>query len=241
MIVTRDGSRWRLVTQADHARLAAEILALWRRDGLPEHPRRETLLHAVREHDCGWWEADAAPRVLDGRPMDFREVDPALRDEIWLRAWRRLEGGAHAVLLLLEHAAALHPEGGPRAHLDELAGDRAALLEEAGLDEAEVASDYRWLAVADAVSLCVCGAWERLDRAGYRCSTTSSGRALEPFPLAGATTFRVPCRHVPVRDYASDGDLAGELATARWERLAVGLGPPPAAPGGLGARDTLAT
>ncbi len=45
--------------------------------------------------------------------------------------------------------------------------------------------------------------------------------ALDPFPLAGATTFRVPCRRIPVRAYRGDADLGGELATARWEEMTV--------------------
>ena len=45
--------------------------------------------------------------------------------------------------------------------------------------------------------------------------------SLAPFPLAGATTFQIPCRTVPQRAYAGDADLAVELALARWGTLAV--------------------
>ena len=63
VIVVDKGDLLRVITQPDHARFAAELLSLWRADGLPEHPRREQLLFAVREHDNGWREADAAPWV----------------------------------------------------------------------------------------------------------------------------------------------------------------------------------
>jgi hypothetical protein len=46
---------------------------------------------------------------------------------------------------------------------------------------------------------------------------------LAPLPLAGATTFRVPCRRIPLRQYRGDADLGGELAAARWEDLRVRL------------------
>ena len=75
MIVTAAPPGSRLVTQADHARLAADLLRLFRLPELLEHPRRELLLRAIAEHDNGWWEADAAPRLLAavGR-LDFVEL-----------------------------------------------------------------------------------------------------------------------------------------------------------------------
>ena len=63
MIVTTAPPGSRLVTQSDHARLAADLLRLFRLPELLEHPRRELLLRAIAEHDNGWWETDAAPRL----------------------------------------------------------------------------------------------------------------------------------------------------------------------------------
>ena len=81
MIVTRTPSGSRLVTQADHARLAGDILRLVRLPELVEHPRRELLLRAVREHDNGWWEADSAPRLAasGSTALDFRDFPGDLR------------------------------------------------------------------------------------------------------------------------------------------------------------------
>ena len=42
---------------------------------------------------------------------------------------------------------------------------------------------------------------------------------LDPFPLAGATTFTLPCRFIPKRRYQGDADLAVEAASARFEDL----------------------
>ncbi len=44
---------------------------------------------------------------------------------------------------------------------------------------------------------------------------------LDPFPLAGATTFRIACRVIRDRRYAGDADFGTELATARWRQYAV--------------------
>jgi hypothetical protein len=39
---------------------------------------------------------------------------------------------------------------------------------------------------------------------------------IEPFPLAGATTFEIPGRRIPDRPYGGEADLARALGTARW-------------------------
>ena len=68
-----------VVSQNDHAHFAAELLALWRADGLPDHPRRRRLLFAAREHDNGWRETDSAPFCdrEKGRPHDFMSTSPS--------------------------------------------------------------------------------------------------------------------------------------------------------------------
>jgi len=248
MIVVPEEERLLVVTQHDHARLAGEVLSLWRADGVPEHPRRDELLFAVREHDNGWREADSAPRVdpETGRPHDFISLPTAARIELWLRGAGRYAGRRPwAALLVTRHALALH--AGRRGEeywdealfepLDELYG---ALLEGTGATEEGVEADYRWLDLADALSLAACSRWEtprerRGHRFRYRPAAAGGGAErpgavageleLDPFPLAGATTFRVPCRRLPDRRYRGDADLGGELATARWEEVKVRLKP----------------
>lgn len=233
MIVTPSADRLRLVTQPDHARLAAEVLALWRADGLPEHPRREDLLAAVREHDNGWREADAAPRFDEaGRPLDFRQAPLPMRRELWERAVERFaEERPYTALLIAEHALAIHRDRRRerkewREAFRGIEERREELLERVGLPEAEIAADYDWLFLADAISLALCGALDAVRHGGWQAAPTPDGLTLTPFPLAGATTFRVPCRSIPDRRYRGEADLAGDLATARWEEMPVRLLPP---------------
>ncbi len=237
MIVVDGRPELRFVTQPDHAHLAGEILALWRADGLPAHPRRAEILFAGREHDNGWREADAAPRwdAAAGRPRDFLTMATADRIEIWERGTARFAGShPYASLLIVRHAQALHRDraGDPAwqdflAYLDELA---RGLLAETGAAPDEVESDYRFLDLADLVSLSALnGAPERFLRHGVAGRRESGGETvhLSPFPLAGATAFEVPCRRIPSRPYAGDADLGGELAAARWETVRVRLAPDP--------------
>jgi Protein of unknown function (DUF3891) len=235
MILHPDGGELVVITQSDHARFAAELMSLWRAAGLPDHPRRRELLFAVREHDNGWWEADAAPRVdpASGRPRDFLAASPEVRIEIWLRGTARFAAERpYAALLINHHALAVHRERREEAAfadffaaLDERYEE---LLEAAGAAAESVADDYRFLDLGDRLSLAVCNRWEEpVERLGVRGRCAAGVLHLGPFPLAGATTFRIPARRIPDRPYAGDADLAVELARARWGEIAVCVAPEP--------------
>jgi len=229
MIVYDEGETLLLITQPDHAHFAGELLALWRADGLPEHPRRAELLFAGREHDNGWREADAAPRwdAARGLPHDFLSTPREERIAIWERGTARFAGShPYAALLTTRHAQTLHREhrGEPEWRdffdfLDELEeGLRAAT----GATEEELTADYRFLDLADLASLAVCNRWpEPFGRHGMTGAFRGDTLRLDPCPLAGATVFTIPCRRIPRRSYRGDADLGGELAAARWGELRV--------------------
>lgn len=244
MIVARvpgeGGSALRVVTQNDHAHLAAEVLSLWRAGGLPDHPRRETILLAAREHDNGWREHDAAPRVdpATGRPRDFRTTLDADRREIWHRGVsRHRDSEPAAALLILAHARHLHADhagdGAWRPLLEAWRGLESELTAALGMDAATLAADYRFIDLSDIVSLALADRWrDALEYRDCHLAPRPAGTmggvdtlALEPFPLAGATTFSLPCRVVEERAFASDLDLGTALAEARWQRAKVRLVP----------------
>lgn len=228
MIVYGEETSWLVVTQPDHAHFAGELLALWRGDGLPEHPRRDDILFAAREHDNGWREADAAPRWDGerGRPHDFLSMPWGDRVAIWERGTARFAGSRpYAALLIVRHAWNLHrshpaPERAELlSYLEEL---QEGLLGEVEGGEAELAADYRFVDLADSISLTACSHWrEPFEHAGVRGRFMDGTMCLDPFPLAGATTFTVPCRRIPRRAYRGDADLGGELAAARWGEMRV--------------------
>ena len=236
MIVIPDDGRLRIVTQADHAHLAGEIASLWRTGGLPESPRRPDVLFAAREHDNGWRETDSAPWVdpETGRPHDVLSLPDGPRIELWRRGVERYaERRPYAALLICRHAASIYRDrrGEPAWDeglldpLDELAGE---LLETTGAAPEVVDADYRFVALTDRISLAACGRWqEPFEIAGHRGHLSGDTVYLDPFPLAGATTFRVGCRFVPDRPYAGPVDLIGELASARWTQVPVRLAPAP--------------
>lgn len=239
MIVVHEPPEFLIITQPDHARLSAALLSLWIRDGLPDHPRREDLLFATREHDNGWREADAAPRydAVGQRPCDFASFPSTDRLEIWRRGIERFSHERPYVALLIAHHAeslfrhaSVEPEGW-QEYLVSLEDRRQEWLEKAAISPRVIDQDYRFLQTADLLSLAVCDRWqETLDTGLARASTAEAALRIVPFPLAGATTLRVPCRRIPDRPYLGDADLGGELATARWGELAVRVVPGPASP-----------
>lgn len=233
MIVVTEQDSWRFITQPDHAAFAAELLSLWRAEGVPEHPRRAALLFAVREHDNGWREEDAAPRwdPERRRPHDFLTLPRPARIELWERGVARFAGEhPSAALLITRHARRLHrgrrgEEGwdGLLETFDEL---ERGLAEETGATEEEIAGDDRRLDLLDTLSLAVCsGRTDPFELHGVQARLREGVLELDPFPLAGATTFRVPCRRIPVRDYGRDAILGGELAAARWTGMTVRVAP----------------
>ena len=90
MIVRLVDDRVALITQPDHARLAGTIMQHC--VPLASRPRRDTILHAIAEHDGGWIEDDAAPTInpTTGGIVDFVNAPLSVRQGVWPRGISRL-------------------------------------------------------------------------------------------------------------------------------------------------------
>jgi hypothetical protein len=133
--------------------------------------------------------------------------------------------------LIIEHAKYLHRDHTPGddAWSDFLAGLPAARDEALAAAERDIEtleSDYRWLHLADLISLAFCAGWEApFERWGLRGVVKEDTVSLAPFPLAGSTGFSVACRYLEAGFYASDAAVATALATSRWERSRLRIAP----------------
>lgn len=236
---------WLVVTQNDHAALAADLLTSWR--SLAPLPDRELLLRATRRHDNGWREADSAPRVdAGGSPLDFLRLPSRDRRTLWERGMDRYrQSEPECALLIVEHAISLHRERRADSEIESLLDGalqrRDELLAEVPGGDRLLAVLYPWLRIADDLSLRACLGHPltsvELDtpEGPIRCSVRpGSGPApsrcpwrlvLAPFPFAGSTGLPVRCRRIPRRAYRSDADLAGTLAQARWLDLSLRVEP----------------
>ncbi|MEO7794324.1 MAG: DUF3891 family protein [Thermoanaerobaculia bacterium] len=236
MIVRRTPQAIRHVTQADHARFASDLLRLVRLPELVDRPRRELLLRAVSEHDNGWWEVDAAPRLAPGGAgaLDFRAFPAALRQEIWLRGIERFAGESpYVAALLAAHVLRLSE----RVRSEPSWGDFRAevsvrheeLLEAADESPETLAEDDRWLAFADSLSLAICaGETGLFDLPGWQLTLRGPEdleAVLLPFPFAGTTVFELSCRALEPTNLRSDSALGVALASSPWLRLKVRFSP----------------
>lgn len=229
MIVVVEDQSLLLITQGDHAHLAAELLSLCRFPDLVSHPRRQRLLEATREHDNGWRESDAAPSLdsAAGAPHSYATLPDTERRRLWSRACTRYrDTDPYIALLITEHALTLHRTFEDRVEWIDWLGETEALrdelINEADYDVEALAEDYSLLRFADLCSLTACsGSREMFEQHGTRGSFRDGTLLLDPLPLAGATSFQVACRRIPRRAYGTATELGVELASSLWQRQSV--------------------
>ena len=102
-----DKDKWLLTAQAEHARVAGLIAALWNFNG--EKPSGEAL-YAIAHHDDGWKPYDEAPTAnAAGAPRNFDELDPKEYLPLWTQsvAFLTAEKKHYAAGLVAGHFAAL--------------------------------------------------------------------------------------------------------------------------------------
>lgn len=155
------------ISQPSHAWIAGQILRAWAR------PLDEAVLLAADQHDIAWLDWERAPSfdAETGRPHSFRALGPATHAPMWregieraLAAW-----GMRVALLISRHGALLYTRFADPARMS--AADAAAVegflrqqrplqrqwAEALGLTEAMLEHDTGMIAMADALSLALCG------------------------------------------------------------------------------------
>jgi len=226
MIIRSRGDDLLFITQPDHARLAEQILAAWRADGFPDHPRRDAILYAAREHDNGWREEDAETLVDgSGAPLDFITAPIPIKHRIWPRAVSRLASDRpYEAALVAQHALTVHADYRQRPEwqpfFDTIDGLRGALLARAGAAAAQTLdADYAFVNIADRLSLVFCNGWrERFDHHHLRIELAGTTLTVTPDPFGGdRVRLRVMARRLPVRAYGSSAALRAALDDAPIE------------------------
>ena len=213
MIVRYASDRILLITQPDHAHLARRIMEHCA--PLAERPRRDTILHAIAEHDNGWAEEDDAPRMdpASGQILDFINAPAAVRQDVWPRGVTRLAGEPLAAALVAQHALVIYDrhrsDGEWTPFFTEIERLRNAMLEAAGQPLADLMSDYVFVRLADLISLVFCmGSTDdvRIDRWTVRPSGTRV--TVTPDAFAGAEIpVEIVAREIPRRSFRSDAEL----------------------------------
>jgi hypothetical protein len=216
------------ITQPDHARLAAEAISYWTAEGFANHPRRDVILLAAREHDNGWIEEDGATHVDGaGTPLDFVSVPVQVRHRIWPRAVDRMAGRSqYAAALIAQHSLAIYSttrtDPGWAEFFDLMTARRDALMAALDVDMPTLEADYAFVNAADRISLAFCTGWHvPLESYGRRIILGGQNTVeIAPDPFGGARVpLRIRARRLPKRSYDSSCSLRGALDAAPVEWL----------------------
>jgi hypothetical protein len=224
MIIRTGGTSQFLITQPDHAALAARIMRVWPGDGLPDSPRRSDILRAIDEHDHGWTQVDAAPivDVVTGDILDFVNAPDEVRRQVWPRGVERLAATPYAAALVAHHA--IHVYRRYRPHLEwkeffrTMEEARARFLRETqALTLNELFRDYLYLRLGDLLSLTFCNAWTEVqtDDSGYAIRLDEALLVVTPDPFAGSELpIEVSARELPNRSFTSAAAAREAFAAA---------------------------
>ena len=230
MIIRRLESTEQLITQPDHAALAARIMRQWRAGRLEESPRRGSILHAVEQHDNGWVEVDEE-LVVDaatGRLLDFVEVPDAVKRVTSSRGIERLAADPYAAALVAQHRLHVYRrfESNPdwSSFFAEVTAARDSYRRAAGstsLDE--LLEDYTFVRAGDLASLAFCNNWTAVDPddCGYAMHLEGSTMTVAPDPFAGGSIeIHIEARQIGRATFRSPEDARRALASAPVVTLA---------------------
>jgi len=209
-----------LITQPDHAQLARRVMEHC--TPLAARPRRDAILHAIAEHDNGWTEEDAAPRVdsATGQIVDFVNASEAVRQAVWPRGVQRLAHDPWAAALVAQHAMTVYDryrtDTGWAPFFARMRALRDEMMEASGGTLDDLALDYTFVRLADLISLTFCAGWTDEQSFGgwtVRLSGANVVVAPDPFDVA-AIPLEVAAKVLDHERYVSDEALRMALSAA---------------------------
>jgi hypothetical protein len=227
MIIRTTDSALLLITQPDHAALAARMMQHWPAGGLPASARRDEILAAVEAHDNGWLEIDAAPMVdpATGRIHDFMTAPDAVKQGVWPRAVHGLRANPYRAALVAHHA--VHVYGRNRSNpawapffrqMEALRDAQTAAVPGATFDQ--LLADYEFVRLGDLLSLTFCNEWRDVDAKehGYGIDYERSRVTISPDPFGGREVpIEVAARTLSATSFASQA--AAQYAFERAPRV----------------------
>jgi hypothetical protein len=202
-----------LITQPDHAGLAGHIMGQW--TSLATSERRDQILRALRDHDNGWHEPDAAPTIDPdtGVVRDFIAVPAEVKQGVWPRCLDGLGDAPWAAALVAHHAISVYDrfrnDTGWTTFFARMEAARARHLETSGGAMEALVRDYVYVRLGDLASLAFCTAQAEPQGLGPWTIRLLEGRQLivEPNPFVYDVPIEVAARALPQRRYETDDEL----------------------------------
>jgi hypothetical protein len=155
------------ISQPTHAWISGQLLANW------AETLDKPLVLAAEQHDIGWldWETNPSFDAQTGRPHRFRDIGAAVHAPMWVRGTERARDawGARVAILISRHGGVIYrrftdrhrvaeADAAAAAHyLATQAAIEAGWARALGLDFAKLDRDTALVALADTLSLALCG------------------------------------------------------------------------------------
>jgi len=219
MIVRELPDRFRLVTQPDHAHLSRRIMEHCA--SLGGHPRANSILLAIGEHDNGWEEEDATPAVDlgTGRIVDFVSAPLDVRHRVWPRAIARLSYDPWAAALVAQHAITVYDRYRPDPAWATFFARQTELRDEmvgaSGGSFDELAYDYPFVRLGDLISLAFCTGWTEPQRfEPWVVVADAAGVTVDPSPFDGPIPFEIAARELFRTHIRPDAELGAAFLAA---------------------------
>lgn len=224
MIIRISRSSQFLITQPDHAALAAHIMRHWAADGLLVSPRLADILQAVEAHDNGWREVDAAPLVDEttGRILDFIHVPDEVKRGVWPRAVEQLRAMPYAAALVAQHSIHVYARNRTSADwtaffLEMEEARNRCLRQTPSATLEELLHDYAFVRLGDLMSLTFCNGWTgpQTDEYGYAIRLSDAHLSVSPDPFGGQRVpFEIAACELADRPFRSAADAQRAMVTA---------------------------
>lgn len=249
MIRRDENNSWLLITQHDHAGLAGEIMEYWGNESFCGPEPRDEVLFAIREHDSGWRQWDALPKIdpESGHPANFMEMDTSEQSEIWERCFRASsDDHSYASSLTALHFARFNQHTldkdpsdkyalGFKRELGQFVMDNLGIeLNGFSLDEMprDIKVNLKLLQIGDIVSLTLCHGWKSIeitdapqDYSGNNTnlkmeSADGFNYTITPYPFSQPQlNFSILSRRLVSTSFANDTEYRDALENAQQERL----------------------
>jgi uncharacterized protein DUF3891 len=220
VIVRPAGDRIQVITQPDHAHVARQVMEHC--VPLAPRPRRDAILHAIAEHDNGWAEEDAEPRVnpATGQIFDFVSAPASVRQAVWPRGVARLAADPCAAALVAQHAITIYDRHRPESEwapfFAEMEAARDAMLRKTGSALADLLADYAFVRLADLLSLTFCTGWtDEQGFAEWSVQLFDTRVVVTPDAFGGSEIpIEINAREIGNQPFRSDRELRDALHSA---------------------------
>jgi hypothetical protein len=228
MIIRRLPSSHELITQPAHAALAERIMQSWQADGLPESPRRASILRAIAQHDDGWAETDDVLVVDEttGRLLDFIEVPDAVKQDTSLVGLKRVSDPYTGALMAQHrlHVYRRYAEASEwRGFFAEVTAWRDSYVEATGDSSLDrLRRDYRLVRAGDLMSLAFCNNWAEVaaGECGYGMRLEGTTLVVTPDPFGGrSVAIEIEAREIVPQRFESAAAARQVLQSAPLVRL----------------------